>query len=189
MWRSKMQKTSALSSAEAEYLASTSGSDVLYLRTLLDQLGFAQQSPTPVYEDNTACIEWRNNIIGGRERAKHIDIRKHFAHEVIQCGLLNFVRVPTSDQLAGILTKGLHHQQWQACVKGRPSPSASLDSERLDSSQCLARALASQVMATHPLKGRRNSTCESAVGNLRIPTVAVYPSGPIKRGRDTKRRY
>jgi hypothetical protein len=41
-------------------------------------MGFAQTGPTPVFEDNTACIEWENNIIGGRERAKHIDIRKHF---------------------------------------------------------------------------------------------------------------
>ena len=56
-WRSKMQKSTALSTAEAEYYsASTAGSDVLYLRKLLDQLGFTQQSLTPVYEDNTACI-------------------------------------------------------------------------------------------------------------------------------------
>jgi hypothetical protein len=42
MWRSKMQKTTALSTAEAEYYsASTAGSDVLYLRRLLEQLGFA----------------------------------------------------------------------------------------------------------------------------------------------------
>jgi hypothetical protein len=119
MWRSKMQKTTALSTAEAEYYsASTAGSDVLYLRRLLDQLGFTQKSPTPVYEDNTACIEWGNNIIGGRERAKHIDIRKHFAHEVIQNGEMRLVRVPTSSQLADILTKGLHHPQWKACVEG-----------------------------------------------------------------------
>ncbi len=116
MWRSKMQKTTALSTAVAEYYsASTAGSDVLYL---LDQLGFIQQSPTPVYEDNTACIEWGNNVISGWERAKHIDIRKHFAHEVIQNGEMRLVRVPTSSQLADILTKGLHYPQWQACVEG-----------------------------------------------------------------------
>ena len=40
----------------------------------------------PIYEDNATCIEWGNNVIGGRERAKHIDIRKHFAHEGIQIG-------------------------------------------------------------------------------------------------------
>ena len=60
------------------------------------QLLKSQQSQTPVYEDNTAFIEWGNNIIGGRERAKHIDIRKHFAHEAIQIGKMLLVRVPTS---------------------------------------------------------------------------------------------
>ncbi len=90
-----MQKTTAprLSTAGAEYYsASTAAMEVLYFRYLLERLDFAQQKPTPVYEDNSACIEWGNNVIGGRERAKHIDIRKHFAaaaaaakfaHEVI----------------------------------------------------------------------------------------------------------
>ncbi len=71
-----------------------------------------------MYEDNTACIEWGNNVIGGRERAKHIDIRKHFAHEVIQNGHMTLVRVPASFQLADILSKPLHFPQWQACVAG-----------------------------------------------------------------------
>jgi hypothetical protein len=114
-----MQKTTALSTAEAEYYsASTAATDVLYLRNLLDSMGFAQASPTPVYEDNTACIEWGNNVIGGRERAKHIDIRKHFAHEVIQNGHMKLIRVATSQQLADILTKPLPFPLWQACVAG-----------------------------------------------------------------------
>jgi hypothetical protein len=70
--------------------------EVLYLRYLLERLDFAQQKPTPVYEDNSACIEWGNNVIGGRERAKHIDTRKHFAQEVIQNGDMRLIKVPTS---------------------------------------------------------------------------------------------
>jgi hypothetical protein len=117
MWHSKMQETTALPTAEAEYYsASASGSDVLYLSKLLKQLGFAQKSQTPVYDDNTAraYIEWGNSIIGGRERAnlKHIDIRKHFANKVIQNGEMPLVRVLTSSQLADILMKGLHYPQW-----------------------------------------------------------------------------
>ncbi len=45
-------------------------------------MGFHQDDDTPVYEDNTACIEWGNHIIGDRERAKHIDIRKHGGYGV-----------------------------------------------------------------------------------------------------------
>jgi hypothetical protein len=58
----------------------------LALATSSKNMDFAQQKPTPVYEDNTACIEWGNNVICFRECAKHIHIRKHFAHELIQNG-------------------------------------------------------------------------------------------------------
>ena len=71
-------------------------------------MGFGPTSPTPVYEDTTACIEWTNNVIGGRERAKHIDIRKLFAHEAAQIGHLRLKRVSTDDQLADVFTKSLH---------------------------------------------------------------------------------
>jgi hypothetical protein len=65
MWKSKMKKTTALSTAEAEYYsASAAGCEVLYLLALLDRLGYKQKKPTPIYEDNTACIEWGNNDIG-----------------------------------------------------------------------------------------------------------------------------
>jgi hypothetical protein len=51
-----------------------------------------------------------NNIIGGRECAKHINLntRKHFAHEVIQNGQMLLVKVQTASKMADILTKGLH---------------------------------------------------------------------------------
>ena len=100
------------------YSASAAGCEVLYLRDLLRLLGFGQRKPTPIYEDNTAWIEWGNNVIGGRERAKHIDIRKHFAHEVIQNGEMRLIKVATKLQLADILTKGLHLPQVTACVDG-----------------------------------------------------------------------
>ena len=70
-------------------------------------------TPVPVHEANTACIEWGNHIIGGRQRAKHIDIRKHFAHEVIQNHHLRLIRVPTDEQLAAIFTKALPCPQFE----------------------------------------------------------------------------
>ena len=74
--------TPAQSGAEAEYYSASLGAvEVVYRRQLLRDMGFGPTSPTPAYEDNTACIEWTNNAIGGGERARHIDIRKHFAHE------------------------------------------------------------------------------------------------------------
>ena len=69
-------------------------------------------------EDNTACIEWANHVIGGRERAKHIDIRKHFAHEAVQNGHMRLYKIATEFQLADILTKALQVHQFESCLHG-----------------------------------------------------------------------
>jgi hypothetical protein len=52
-----------------------------------------------VYEDNTECIEWGNHVIRGRERAKHIDLCKHFAHETIQNRMMHLIKIDTAKQL------------------------------------------------------------------------------------------
>ena len=69
-----MQKTVALSTAEAEYYSvSEIGIEMIYLQNLLSSVGHPQEDYTEVFWDNTACIEWSNHVLGGRERAKHID--------------------------------------------------------------------------------------------------------------------
>ena len=70
-------------------------------------MGFGEKPDTPVYEDNTACIEWGNHMIGGRERAKHINIRMHFAHETLQNQQMLLIKIETLNQLADIITKPL----------------------------------------------------------------------------------
>ena len=92
--------------------------EIIYLCNLLSNMGFPEEPNTPVYEDNTACIEWGNHVIGGRERAKHIDIRKHFAHEVIQREEMRLVKIDTSLQLADIFTKPLPYPQFLECLQG-----------------------------------------------------------------------
>ncbi len=116
--RSKMQKTVSLSTAGSEYYAALEmGIEILYLRNLIRNMGFQQRPDTPVYEDNTACIEWGNHVIGGRGRAKHIDIRKHFAHEIIQNRKMCLIQVDTSEQLADVFTKALPHPLFHACIQ------------------------------------------------------------------------
>jgi hypothetical protein len=81
-------------------------------------MGFTQKAFTPMYEDNNTCIEWANNVIGGRERAKHIDLRKHFAHEKIREGHIRLIRVDTTDQLADVFTKSLQPPPFARCMSG-----------------------------------------------------------------------
>ena len=93
---------------------------MLYLCNLLANMGFDQAPDTPVYKarDNVACIEWDNHVIGGREQAKHIDIRTHFAHETIQNRQMRLIKAETSSQLADIFTKQPQLQQFIACRDG-----------------------------------------------------------------------
>ena len=60
----------------------------------------------------------RDHLIGGRERAKHIDIHKHFAHEVIQRQEMRLVKTETTRQLADIFTKPLPYPQFLECLQG-----------------------------------------------------------------------
>ena len=114
LWRSKMQKTVSLSSAEAEYYAASEMAiEIIYLRNLLGNMRLPQVENPAVFEDNTACNEWANNVMGGREREKHIDIRKHFAHEAVQNGHTRLYKIPTEYQLADLLTKGLQLAQFE----------------------------------------------------------------------------
>jgi hypothetical protein len=60
-WKSKMQKTTALSTAEAEYYsASRADMEVLYILFLMQSLGFIQKKPTPIYKDNSALGQQRH---------------------------------------------------------------------------------------------------------------------------------
>ena len=58
------QPTVALSSAEAEFSASTMDQEVTYLRKFLANLGYPQTAPTHVFADNETCIAWSEGSVG-----------------------------------------------------------------------------------------------------------------------------
>ena len=65
-----------------------------------------------------ACIKWANHVIGGRECAKHIDIRKHISSDVVQNGYMCLYKIPTEFQLVDLLTKVLQLNQFEVCLHG-----------------------------------------------------------------------
>ncbi|THG96936.1 hypothetical protein EW145_g7692 [Phellinidium pouzarii] len=106
-WQSKKQQTTALSSGEAEYMAlSAATQEALWLRSVLSELGYAQATPTVIACDNQAAIALTSDSIL-HARVKHIDIRHHFIRDHVAAGHIVSEYVPTADQTADILTKGL----------------------------------------------------------------------------------
>ena len=56
-WKSRRQDCVSLSTSEAEYVAASQcGQEVVYLREILRDFGFAPPGPTRIYEDNLACV-------------------------------------------------------------------------------------------------------------------------------------
>lgn len=106
-WSSKKQEIIALSTTEAEYVATTHASkEALWLRSLIGQLFGHLCEPTTLYGDNQSAIALTKDH-QYHARTKHIDIRFHFIRWVISEGKLNLVYCPTEDMIADTLTKAL----------------------------------------------------------------------------------
>jgi len=117
-WKSKRQNVVALSSAEAEFMAASSlVQEVIYVRKLLHNLGFSQESPTEIGEDNRTCIAWSEGSVGGSDRAKHIDLRRHFVHEAVKEKILTLKAIKSEDNIADLLTKPLPEQPFKLLRK------------------------------------------------------------------------
>ena len=73
----------------------------------LDQHGVPQTEPTVIFEDNKCCVAWSEGSVGGSERAKHIDLRKHFVHDAVQAKILKLQKIDSKYNAADLLTKAL----------------------------------------------------------------------------------
>ncbi|CAN0102501.1 unnamed protein product, partial [Heterosigma akashiwo] len=102
-----LQTAVTTSTVEAEYLALRAGlKDIMWLRHLLVDLSCPQVEPTPVIEDNSACIEWARDMVVSR-KTRHFHVSYHLAKEQVELGTIQMHYAKTSDQLADIFTKAL----------------------------------------------------------------------------------
>ncbi|KAM7516529.1 hypothetical protein LguiA_006112 [Lonicera macranthoides] len=104
-WSSKNQKTIALSSAEAEYIAATDAAcEAIWLRRILTDLQQEQKEATIIYCDNMSTISMTKNPVF-HNRSKHIELRHHFIRQLVQKEEIQLEFVNTNEQLADIFTK------------------------------------------------------------------------------------
>ena len=107
-WSSRKIKVTSLSSFESEwYAASICGCEVEVLRRTLEEIGFAQASPTTLYEDNAACIYSSDKNRPMSARSRHIDTRVYKLRDLTNDGIVRLVKIATDSQMADCLTKAL----------------------------------------------------------------------------------
>lgn len=112
-WATKKQKTVALSSAEAEYIAIGATAQEIKWVThfLLEVFTSDTYMSTQIYTDNQAAMAISKNDLY-HERTKHIDLRHHFIRDDIKRGLYGITWISTTEQMADIFTKGVGRVQF-----------------------------------------------------------------------------
>ncbi len=105
---SKSQRSCVtLSSMEAEYVCMTKcGKKIAHYRALLAELGFPQENPTIIYEDNKSAIDLSKAPQIPR-KSRHINIRHHYIRELVKLNAINIHFLPTELMTADLLTKPL----------------------------------------------------------------------------------
>jgi len=106
-WNSHKEKTVALSSCEAEFMAATAAAvQGLWLRRLLAEITSTPPQIVRMYVDNNSAIAlMKNPMFYGR--SKHIDTKYHFIRECVDRGQFQVKRVNTKEQRVDALTKAL----------------------------------------------------------------------------------
>ncbi|GKB76170.1 retrovirus-related pol polyprotein from transposon TNT 1-94 [Tanacetum coccineum] len=111
-WSSKKQRSTAISTTEAEYIAmSGCCAQILWMRSQLKDYGF-DFNKIPLYCDNKSAIALCCNNVQ-HSRSKHIDIRHHFIREQVENRVVELYFVETNYQLADILTKASPRERFE----------------------------------------------------------------------------
>lgn len=117
-WQSVRQSSVALSTCESEYMALTEATkEAIALRRQLAEMGLLDLTHAiPLLGDNQVSLALASNP-GHHRRTKHIDVRYHFIRDAVTSNIIDLRYIPTIEQTADILTKGLtgvlHWLHWE----------------------------------------------------------------------------
>lgn len=113
-WGSYKQRTVALSSCEAEYMAAaTAACQVIWLESIINEITGNKLKSATLFVDNKSTIALMKNPVH-HGCSKHIDMRFHFIRECIEKGKITVESVSSGEQRADILTKALPSMKFAA---------------------------------------------------------------------------
>ena len=107
LYKTAYQATIAQSSTEAEFTAAAdAGKYILYLRSLLEEIGLSQEDATVLFEDNQGALLMAN-AQRPTKRTRHMDIKAFGLQDWVQRDLLCLKRIATADNYADAMTKNV----------------------------------------------------------------------------------
>jgi histone deacetylase 1/2 len=110
-WNARKQATVSRSSTEAEYKSlANATAEVMWIQTLLDELGVSQSKVAILWCDNIGATYLSANPVF-HARTKHIEVDYHFVRERVAQRLLDIRFISSGDQVADGFTKSLSTRQ------------------------------------------------------------------------------
>ncbi|KAL2243390.1 UNVERIFIED_CONTAM: Retrovirus-related Pol polyprotein from transposon TNT 1-94 [Sesamum indicum] len=104
-WKSQLQHIVALSTTEAEYIATTEAfKEAIWLEGLVKEIGFLKKRLT-VFSDSQSSIQLCKNPVF-HDRTKHIDVRFHFIRDIVSKDIIKLEKVKSEENPADMGTRG-----------------------------------------------------------------------------------
>ena len=111
-----MQKCVALSTTEAEYIATTkAGKEIVWVKAFFKELGL-QQDEYMVYCDSQSAIDLSNNATY-HSRTKHMEVIYHWIRDAIELKLFQLKKIHTSKNTTDMMTKVVLRHKLELCSK------------------------------------------------------------------------
>jgi hypothetical protein len=129
MWTGKLQPVVASSTGEGEFIQLVlTAKKVKYVRTVMEEFGFPQKAPSPIFGDNLSSIMMANNV-RPTDRTRHMDIRWFALQEWIHVDKdIIVIHIAGIINPADALTKALawlkHHRHMSRAMGHLGSPFA-----------------------------------------------------------------
>ena len=107
LWKSKLQKATAISTMEAElYSLIELVKEISWFTRLCEETEPIFEKPIQVFIDNQSTIKFiANSTTHFHSRAKHIRVKYHFIMDLVNEGLITIKYVSSNENIADILTK------------------------------------------------------------------------------------
>ena len=183
---SQRQKTVALSSGEAEIMASCDGAkESLAISHFLKELAAASNGRISVDDHTTIRIDNQAAIAVTREdcnnkRTKHIDTRYMFLREAALDGRIKVEWVSTKEQLADILTKPVATTQYRRMVSHLLAP----DDHSLPTSRNqFLQSIADEAERTGATSSPRSADTQRSVKSIHTESAAAHIVSSIAPSR------
>ena len=116
-YKSAYQKSVADSSTEAEFYALVECAKMmLYLRSVLEDLGINQTFATSIFEDNKGAIDI---VCSGKptKRVCHVDTKQFIIIDWVEIDLVDILKISTHDNSSAILTKHSQRRSYTVITK------------------------------------------------------------------------